>query len=206
MKLHRNIIWLVPLVLLITFPLWSIPVGTFLTPRGGFDPDIKKGPVKDHDFNMETVRITQNQNGRKTAFIRAASGSTGDNPDILLMEEVDADIFDEEGNITKVIARRGKYNTATELLILIDDVVVDKTSDNQKLYTDLLHYDNIKRTVHCPGPTRVEGNNVTIDGGNLNYDIQTQTYQMSNGVLCVVNNYSVVPEPEPGGSGETEAE
>ena len=46
MKLNRNIIWIIPLFFIITYPLWSIPVGNFLTPRGGFDPDIKRPPPK----------------------------------------------------------------------------------------------------------------------------------------------------------------
>ncbi|MFT5699426.1 MAG: LPS export ABC transporter protein LptC [Desulforhopalus sp.] len=190
MKLNRNVIWIVPLFFIITYPLWSIPVGKFLTPRGGFDEEIKHPPQKaTQKFNLDKVKITQNQNGKKTAFIRADTAHTSDNPDILLMDNVDADIFDEEGNITKIIAKKGEYNTVTKLLILIKDVVVNKTHDKQFLYTDLLHYDNDKRTVHCPGPTRLEAEGAIINGGRLDYDIKTETYVIDKRVHCILDNF-----------------
>lgn len=108
MKLSRNTLWIIPLLIILAFPFWSVPVGKFLTPRGGFDPAIKKKPEKAHNFKLDQVRITQNQRGKNTALIRADKARTGDNPNILLMENVDADIFDEEGNITKINAEKGK--------------------------------------------------------------------------------------------------
>lgn len=190
MKLNRNIVWIVPLFFIITYPLWSIPVGKFLAPRGGFNPEIKHPPPKDtQKFNLDKVKITQNQNGKKTAFIIADTAYTGDNPDILLMENVDADIFDDAGNITKIIAKNGEYNTVTKLLTLITDVVVNKTHDNQFLYTDLLHYDNDKRTVLCPGPTRLEADGAIINGGRLHYDIKSETYVIDKRVHCILDNF-----------------
>lgn len=190
MKLNRNVIWIVPLFFIITYPLWSIPVGKFLTPRGGFDPEIKHPSQKaTQQFNLDKVKITQNQDGKKTAFIIADTAYTGDDPDILLMDNVDADIFDEEGNITKIVAKNGEYNTVTKLLTLIQDVVVNKTHDKQFLYTDLLHYDNDKRTVYCPGPTRLEAEGAVINGGRLHYDIKTETYVIDKRVHCLLNDF-----------------
>jgi hypothetical protein len=68
-------------------------------------------------------------------------------------------------------------------------VVVNKTLDNQFLYTDLLHYDSEQRTISCPGKTRLEGENVAIDGGSLDYDIQSQTYVIDKGVSCILNGF-----------------
>lgn len=190
MKFHRKTIWLVPLIIIVTFPFWSIPVGNFLTPRGDFDaqPEKNKQPAS-HNFNMDTVKILQNQKGEKTALIRARKAHTGENSDILIMEFVNADLFDKEGNITKIIANTGKYNTTSKILTLIDDVVVNKTLDKQFLYTDLLIYDSDKRTVHCPGKTRLEGEKVEIDGGSLDYDIKTGTYVIDKKVRCLIKGF-----------------
>lgn len=189
MRFHRNAIWLIPLSLIVTFPIWSIPLGTFLTPRGGFDDDKQSSEQHSHNFNMDTLTILENQQGKTTAFIRAAKARTADNPDILEMDSVDADLYDEEGNITHIVARQGQYNTLTKILTLIDDVVVNKKIDNQFLYTDLLHYDSEQRTVKCPTPTRLVGDKVQIDGGSLEYDIKTQTYVIDNRVNCVLNGF-----------------
>ncbi len=93
MKFHRNTIWLIPLCIIITFPLWSIPVSDFLTPRGGFDPAPIQQAPDTHNFNMDTVRILQNQKGKNTAIIRAAKAQTGQDPDTIIMELVNADLF-----------------------------------------------------------------------------------------------------------------
>lgn len=189
MKFHRNSIWLIPLLLIITFPVWSHPIGKFLTPRGGFDPEVKKAPKKSHDFKMDKVKITQNQRGKKTALIKADRAKTGDSPEIFLMENVNADIYDENGNITKIIARTGKYNTVSNRLTLMDNVVVNKTADKQFLYSDLLHYDSQNRTVHSPGATRLVAENASIDGGSLHYDIKTQTYEITKRVQCEITGF-----------------
>jgi LPS export ABC transporter protein LptC len=190
MKLNRNIIWIVPLFFIITYPLWSIPVGNFLTPRGGFDPEIKNPSQKPvQKFSLDKVKITQNQNGKKTAFIIADTAYTGDNPDILLMDNVNADIFDDNGNVTNIIAKNGEYDTVTKLLTLIKDVVVHKTKEDQYLYTELLYYDNDRRNVHCPGDTLLEAEGATINGGRLDYDITTGTYVIDKRVHCVLDGF-----------------
>ena len=189
MKFNRNSIWLIPLFFIVTYPLWSIPVGKFLTPRGGFDPELKKNRVHTRKFNMETVQILQNQKGKKTALIRAKEAHTGKNPDILIMNSVNADLFDEDGYITNILAKTGKYNTVTKILTLIDDVVVNKTRDKQFLYTDLLYYHSEKRTVKCPGKTRLEGKEIAIDGGSLDYDINSASYVIGNRVHCVIGGF-----------------
>jgi LPS export ABC transporter protein LptC len=190
MKINRNIIWIVPLFFIVTYPLWSIPVGKFLTPRGGFDPEVKRPHQKaGQKFNLDKVKITQNQNGKKTAFIVADKAYTGDDSDVLLMDNVDADIFDEAGNITNIIAKNGEYNTVTKLLTLITDVVVNKTHDKQFLYTELLYYDNDKRTVYCPGKTKLVAEGAIINGGRLNYDIKTETYIIDKRVHCILDDF-----------------
>lgn len=189
MRLHRNIIWLVPLFFIVTFPFWSIPVGNFLSPRGGFDNSLKNNGPEGNNFNMERVQILQNQKGEKTAVIRAQKAHSGEDPNLLVMEEVNADIYDRQGNITTIVAKTGKYNMTSKILTLIDQVVIDKRRDKERLYTDLLFYDSEKRTVDCPGKTRLEGDKVTIDGGSLHYDIQKERYVIGKGVDCTINGF-----------------
>lgn len=189
MKFSRNTIWLIPLFLLVTFPLWSVPVSNFLAPRGNFDAEAQKTSTGTHNFRMNSVKILQNQRGRNTAIIRAVKAQTGKNQDIYLMEYVDADLIDDEGKITNVTARNGEYRSANKLLTLIDDVVVHKIEQKQFLYTDLLHYSSIKRTIKCPGKMSIVGEDIQIDGGSLDYDIKTQTYDIGKRVHCILNGF-----------------
>ena len=191
MRFHRNTIWLVPLLFILPFPLWSPPIGRFLTPRGGFDPDLNKKPPDTHNFAMKTVKILQNQDGKRTALIRAEQAYTAaDDNNILVLEKVDADVFDEHDNITRILAREGKYSMTSKILTLIGEVVVNKTTENQFLYTDLLHYHGEQRTINCPGKTRLKNEDAEIDGGSLDYDIKTEQYVIGKRVKCFIKGFS----------------
>jgi len=138
---------------------------------------------------MDRVRILQNQKGMKTAVIRADKAHTGEDPNLLILDGVDADLFDVEGNITKVAAKIGKYSMTTKVLTLIDQVVLNRTRDKQFLYTDLLIYDSVRRTVTCPEKTRLKGDEVEINGGRLTYDINSKTYVIDHRVNCTINGF-----------------
>jgi len=189
MKPGRNTIWLIPLFLLLTYPLWSIPLSSFLAPRGDFDEQVQENEEPSHNFDMKTVKILQNQKGKDTAVIRAAQAMTTDNPDVYLMNKVDADLFDNEGKITNVVAETGEYNSVSKLLTLRTDVVVNKIEKKQLLYTDLLYYSSIERTIKCPEKVRIKGEDVHIDGGSLDYDIKTKTYDIGNRVHCILKGF-----------------
>ncbi len=190
MKLHRNTVWFIPLLFIVTFPLWSIPVGHFLTPRGGIAPNLNQESVDKQNFNMQTIRILQNQKGKDTAVIRAEKARTSPSDlDLVIMEKVNAEIFDDGGNITHIASQSGEYKMAARTLTLIKDVVVNKTRDKQFLYTDLLHYNSEKRTINCPGKTRLKSEEAEIDGGSLEYDINSQTYVIGKRVKCLIKGF-----------------
>ena len=183
---RRNFIWLVPLALMLTFPAWRIPVGSFLTPRGGYDPEYGNIDKDTHNFAMETVKITQSKDGRITAEIRAATAASTEVPNEYRLEIVDADIFNRRKEITNVVAKSGLFNTETKLLTLTEDVVVHKVADGQKLFTDLLYYDDNLQTVHCPGKTKLTGKDIEVNGTSLDYDIEKGHYDIGGRVLCII--------------------
>lgn len=188
MTQRRNLIWLIPAVLIISFPLWRIPVAAFLAPRGGFDPAYGDLKTNVHNFVMKTVTIFEFKRGKKTAVINADRVFSTTKPDEYVMEVVNADIYNKSGEPTHIVAKRGEFNSSTSFLTLIDDVVVDKKSDDQKLYTDLLYYDDKKRTVHCPGKTKLVGDDVEINGTSLDYAIEEELYDIGGRVHCIINN------------------
>lgn len=190
MRFHRNTIWLIPLITFITYPLWSKPVGHFLSPPAAVDSSTKSHQNDNRNFNMDMVKILQNQNGQKTALVKAHKARTSeDDPELFLMELVSAELFDTEGNVTNILANNGTYSTKSKILTLRGDVVINRVLDKQFLYTDLLLYDSEQRRVNCPGKTRLEAEDVEIDGGSLSYDIKTQTYVIDKKVRCTIRGF-----------------
>lgn len=183
---RRSLVWLIPALMILTFPIWRIPVASFLAPRGIEDTKITTKSEDEHDFVMKTVRIEQNKAGAKTAEIRASQAFTSDKPDEFVLGDVDADMFDEQGNIVNIRAKTGLYNTETRHLILSKNVVVTRVSENQKLYSNLLHYYDNERLIDSPGDTRMVAEKADIKGSSLTYDIVTGQYLIGGRVYCVI--------------------
>jgi len=185
---RRSLVWLIPAVMILTFPVWRIPVASFLAPRGTEQSKITTPAEDEHDFVMKTVHIVQNQAGKKTAEIRASQAFTSDKPNEFVLGNVDADMFDEQGDIINIKAKTGLYNTETRHLVLSKNVVVNRVSENQRLYSELLHYYENERLIDSPGATRMMSDNADIKGSSLTYDVVSGQYRIGGRVYCVIGS------------------
>ena len=183
----RNAIWLIPLALVITYPLWHIPLAAFLAPRGGLDPSYGKEEGEGYNFRLEMPVIYEYKDGRQSALIRAISGYSTDKPDEYVLEAVNANVFNRSGELTHIVARKGVFQAEEKLLTLIGDVVIDKPAASQRLYSGLLHYDNKKQTVTSPGATRLIGEDVEVNGSSFFYDIEAGRSEVGGRVNCLIN-------------------
>ncbi len=185
---RRNLVWLIPAMLIFTFPAWRIPVASFLAPRGIENSKITTEIEGEHDFVMKTVHIMQNQAGKKTAEIRASQAFTSDRPDEFVLGDVDADLYDEQGGVVNIRAKTGLYNTETKHLILSKNVVVTRVEENQRLYSNLLHYDESQRRIESPGEARMVAEGADVKGSSLVYDIVTNQYVIGGRVYCILGS------------------
>lgn len=185
----RNLLWLIPLILIVTFPLWKIPAASFLAPRGGLDRDIIHKRTSRYNFVMTSVNILQHEDERQNAIIRAAKARTSKRPNEYILDDVDADIVGGDGKITNILARTGNYNVVRQRLKLRDDVVITSTTDKYTLSTSLLYYDSNEQSVYCPKPTKVQGNGIHIRGSRFNYDITNEIYTVAGRVYCILEGY-----------------
>ncbi len=185
----RNTLWIVPLLLIFTFPLWKIPVASFLAPRGGLDPQFTKKRSARHNFVITGVTILQSEGETQTASIRATTAWTSARPNEYILNQVDADILSKDGNITNVVAKTGKYNLDWKVLKLTQDVIITDVQNRNLLKTNLLIYEGKKDILYCPEETHLKGNGINIDGSNLVYDINTGIYTVGGRVVCTLQGY-----------------
>lgn len=190
MTTRRNLVWLIPLGLLLTFPLWRPPVASFLSPRGGYDPSLAKRKLDAHNFNMDQVIISQSKQGKKTLEVRAKKAFTGKSVDEFNLDEVDAIIIGKNGEKTYVTARRGIFNKLTNILTLIDEVVVVKPKDKFELYSDLLTFNNNTGIAYSPGKTQIIGDGFEVRGRNLHANTLTKAYDLDGRVRCKLTGFS----------------
>jgi LPS export ABC transporter protein LptC len=194
---RRNLIWLIPLFLALTIPLWRPPVAAFLSPRGGYDASLANRKLDEHNFKLETVHITQSENGKITLEIKAERAYTGKNSNEIEMEEVDAVITSTANEQTFVTSRKGILDKKDSILTLIDEVTVIKPKDKFELYTDLLIYNDKTQIANSPGKTQILGEKIQITGNNLIFNSINQSYDLSGRVYCKLANFSAPDDTAP---------
>lgn len=183
-KNPRNLLWLLPLLLFVTSPLWKPALSTFLQPRGVYDPTGENQNTEEQSFVMDAVTITMSNWGQVEWIINAKQAFTGKSDKEIGMIDVDALYTGEKKENTRITSDRGLYNVNSSHLVLIDNVVVDKPVSQQQLYTDLLHYYNDEKIVVTPTQVEIKGPNFTIRAGRLEYDLVSKGYDFSNRVIC----------------------
>ncbi len=193
---RRNIVWLIPLALFVSYPLWRIPATTFLTPRGGYDASLADRKLDAHNFDLEGVHISQSDGGQVTLEIVAERAYTGKKKDEFLLDEVDAVIIGQNGEQTFITARHGILDKPQSILTLIDEVVVMKPLDKFELYTDKLIYNETTKIAISPGRTQVLGEKIDITGNRLVFNTLTKAYDLGGRVRCKLSNFSK-PAPTP---------
>ena len=180
----RNLLWIMPLVLLVTSPLWQPPVAAFLTPRGGYNPKLAhvadESPIQ--NFIMDSVAITMTSNGKEEWQIDAERAFTGENDHEIEMVGVSAMYIGTEKEPINISSRKGHYNINERHLILTDHAVVTKPTKDQQLFSDRLDYYDATKMVVSPGKVDLQAPGLKLTGGRMDYDLSTNGYEFSNRV------------------------
>lgn len=180
----RNLLWLVPLFLFLTSPLWKPAVASFLSPRGGYEPSmVNTTEVESQSFRMDELTITMTNRGRVDWVINAERAFTEKSDTVIGLVEVDALYTDKEKAQTRITSFRGKYNVDVRHLILIDNVIIRKPAEQQEMFTDLLHYYDARKMIVSPGDMEIVGPDYSISAGRLDYDLANDGYDFSNRVI-----------------------
>lgn len=186
MKNLRNLTWQFPLLFFLATPLWYDPVASFLNPKAGESIAVRKKKAETYDFSMDGVYLLESKNGKITTKIKAEEAYTGDIKTNYIMKQVDAELYLDSGEKVNIISDKGVFYSEKKQLTLIDNVIVSKPKDNQRLYSDLLHYFDETRVVQCPGNTRLVSDNVEVKGSSLHYNMETEAYEVTGRVFCTV--------------------
>jgi len=182
----RNILWLLPLALWFSWPLWGGPVSRFLAPKGG-DGGLSGGQVVERPaaagggFVMDGVLFTQLKNGVLDWQIQAGRLYSGDNPDLLRLETVEARVFKETEPRFVITGREGEYDSKRKLLLMRDQVSV-QTAKGLLVQAASLSYDDQARMISTGEPVRITGRNLEVSGQGLDYDMTDDSYEVGGRV------------------------
>ena len=180
----RNLLWLLPLLLLLTSPLWKPELTGFLRPRGSIAvPDLGLDDrAREQQFVMDAIAITMSSEGRVEWEITAKQAFTGKSDKDIGMVGVDGTYTGADQEKTRITSAKGQYQINDRHLTLMENVVVDKPQSRQKLLTDLLHYYNNRKIIICPSKVELRGPDFRVRAGRLEYDLVSRGYDFGDRV------------------------
>jgi len=183
-KNPRNLLWLVPLALFLTSPLWKPVLASFLKPRGGYEPPTMVSNEKEpsQSFIMDTITITMSNRGRVEWVVNAVRAFTGQSDKEIGMIGVDALYTDKNNDKTNITSSQGMYDVDKRHLILMDNVVIRKPATKQEMFTELLHYYDARKMLVSPGDVKIKGPDYSIEAGRLDYNLASNAYDFSDRV------------------------
>ena len=190
MKDPRNLLWILPLAVLLAFPLWKPLAANFLSPERKktipFLPSLTNSRVLT-STEMDGVHFEQSKNGVKEWFLTASRLYSLENDSDMELEDVKALFFGTTGKKEEASIRsqKARYNADTRQLTLKGEVVV-QDHRGYEMQTKSLEYIAADKKIRTTSAVHVTGNNIDVSGKRLLYDIATGNYSLEGNVVCKV--------------------
>jgi len=175
----KNLFWLIPLLVLLTYRLWQPYAADFLM-RPADEINVSGGAAgSDRYLTMEGVAFSQFNKGRQEWRINARSLYSEEEEKDLRLEGVRAEFFGEAARngepqpATNIRSSRARYEKAKQLLTLHDDVVVS-TASGYEMRTETLYYREDLRQMNATSGVAVTGKGLSLTGREMAYDLDSQ--------------------------------
>jgi len=181
MNLKRNAIWLLPLMAIASSPVWWHLAGDLLKPRGSLESPPPPAIAQLKSFVMERMVMIQNRGGRDEFILKAAKVNSGIHEDVLLMDEIEAQLFDSGGPPAVLTGGEAFYDTGREIITIIDDVRM-RTPEGQEMRTEAVRYLAKYRKVKTAEAVLLTGENLRVAGNNMFYDLTAGKLRLGGGI------------------------
>jgi LPS export ABC transporter protein LptC len=190
-KEPRNLLWVMPLICLLSFPFWKPIAAKLLSPADGVGEqadsvvDVSQGVRSGEMFEID---FTQARGDRKEWQIRATRMySLEDDKDIML-ENVEALFLgksDKDEGQTSINSQKAKYNADSQLLNLHGQVVI-RDNRGYEIRTESLNFLEKEKKIKTDSKVKINGSNIAVTGESLMYDIVSGNYRLEGSVVCNV--------------------
>ena len=174
----KNLFWFIPLLVLLTYPLWQPHVADFLQPPEEITVSVQ-GAEADRYLTMKGVAFSQFNKGRQEWRINAGSLYSEEEEKDLRLEGVRAEFFNdpagegEPGRAANIRSSRARYEKAKQLLTLNDDVVVI-TASGYELRTETLYFREDLRRLSAASGVAITGKGLSLTGREMAYELDSQ--------------------------------
>jgi len=186
----KNLFWFIPLLALVTFPLWQPHVNDFLRPTAPTEsPRVAVGP--DKSMTIAGLTFFLFNKDRREWRIKASTMYSDDGEKDLRLENVEADFFGEKAKgeesapTANIRSDKARYEKERQLLTLRDNVVVTTTS-GYEMRTDVLYYREDLHQLHATAGVTIVGQGLLLTGREMTYDPERQYLQVDGQVTAEI--------------------
>jgi LPS export ABC transporter protein LptC len=181
MNVKRNSIWLFPLLIIMSGPLWWSAVGDLLKPKGSLDFPAPPSSAQLKTFVLDEVILVQNRDGLDEFVLKAAKVNNGIHDDLLELEDIEVQLVGDDGRLTVLTGGEAFYHTGQQIITIIDNVRV-QTPDGQEMRTEALRYLTRYRKIKTAEDVWLVDAKGRVAGGNMSYDLVDGNFRVGGGV------------------------
>lgn len=191
LKDPRNILWIAPLVALLTMPFWKPLALDILSPArketGTPVPSLANTEILSSS-EMSGIEFEQIKNGTKEWQLFASRLISEGSDSDMLLEDVKGLFFGStsgKNEETRIRSKKARYKSDTRQITLQGEVVI-QNSKGYEMQTDVLEYFAAEKKIRTTSPVTIQGSNITVSGNKLFYDLVTGNYRLEGNVVCKV--------------------
>lgn len=184
----RHYFWIIPLLCILSAPVWWSPFTAFLTPRTDGAGDAGQAlQAMGKNFSLDHIVFNLANKGRQQWQVKARQLYTAGSEEDLRLEEVDAHFFGDEGRQSaRITGEQGRYRSDLQELTVNDNVVI-ATERGYTARTQTLRYLEKNNQLIGENGVTVESGRFRVSGERLRYDITTGKVVVEGRVVCRIN-------------------
>lgn len=174
----RNLIWQLPLLLVLSYPIWWDHAARLLSPKKEF---IHSWIPAEKSFVMEGVSFVQNRDGQAEFLMSSDKVVSRNNQTILNFDKVDAQLLDPKDRVL-VKGNEAIYDSEKQILTMLGDVQIDSDS-GKSLKTPVIRYLAKYKKIKSAAELNFTSQNMTISGNSFFYDLNNGNFRVGSRVI-----------------------
>ncbi len=179
-KSKRNIAYIVLFSAIIIACLWAFISAGVITKS--FKNKLIDQTYKNKEANIESLLVTETKNGEKLWELYADKGMYSDSNNIVLLEDIVGNFYDNKAVKASFKADKGTYNATKKEIILYDNVILVYT-DGTNIRAEKIIYAGKGKDVVAQGNIRIErpdeaiimGTKAILKGDFSDFNIEGRT-------------------------------
>lgn len=176
----KNILYVAAFSIIALACLWAFISASVIT--SSFKNKIMNRTYQNKEANIESLLVTETKDGAKLWELFAETGTYTDSNNIVLLEGIIGNFYDDNAVKASFKADKGTYNADKKQIILYDNVIL-VYKDGTNISAQRIRYDGKGTDIIAEGNVRIEkpneavliGNKAVLDGNYKDFHIEGRT-------------------------------